>query len=66
MFYDANSTISLEERELDEFWQDWCLNRLKEKIKEEIQREYAENGCVDVRNLDLHDPTSWLRIALAL
>jgi hypothetical protein len=66
MRYAVDSTINPGERELDEFWRDWCLNRLKDRLKEEIEREYAEKGYVDFANLDPRDGTFWLRVALAL
>lgn len=62
MSHQVESDERLSNRELDEFWQVWSFNRLKEEIKEEI----AKNGRLNVADLDPHDRTFWLRVALAL
>jgi len=57
---------SVSGQELEEFWRAWCLDRLQDQLKEEVAREYAENGFVRIVDFDPHDGVSWLRLALAL
>ena len=51
---------------LDEFWREWCLNRLKDDLTEHVQREQAQKGYYEIANFNPHDGLSWLRLGLAL
>jgi len=65
---DIDRAENVGERELDEdeFWRAWRLHQLKDQLTDEIAREYAEKGFVEIANFNPQDWTYWLRVGLAL
>jgi len=65
---DIDRAENVEKRELDEdeFWRGRRLHQLKDQLTEEIAREYAEKGFLDIANFNPRDWTWWLRVGLAL